>query len=159
GIQGQNVNGFYVMGPGSYSPGFPGVGPTFETLRVKESGAGPTTNSMTYILPAPLSRAEMDNLPLYGLFLQRLACPQLPPNPPAGSASNTRPDPAMPYNPYITVDYVEFVWPNDAAKFSRDESGGHKSALPVWSRFSSGRNQPFAANNDQQRYQIPKPPL
>jgi hypothetical protein len=113
GTPGQNVNGFYVLGP-NYTPGFPGAQQPFETLKVQESVIGSLTNSMTYKLPAGapgpiLTGAQLKQLPPYGLLLQRLACPQLPPNPPAGSPPGTPPNPSTPYNPYITIDYVDSV--------------------------------------------------
>jgi hypothetical protein len=162
GVPAQNVNGFYVLGP-NYTPGFPGAPQPFETLKVQDSTIGSVTNSMTYKLPpgAPgpiLTGAQLKQLPPYGMLLQRLACPHLPPNPPAGSAPGMPPSPNAPYNPYITVDYLDAVQAYDGVKFSSDEAGGH-NAPPVTQRFSWGRRQPYAANKFEQMAQRPNPVL
>jgi hypothetical protein len=149
------VNGFYVLGPNYNPPAtaprpFP---PGFETL---------VTPNMTYKLPPPaniLTSQFLKNLPPYGLFLQRLACPHLPPNPPAGSPPGAPPNPNAPYNPYITIDYLDSVPSYDGVRFSSNEPNTGHTAPSFSQRFSWGRRQPYAANRFEQMAQRPSPPL
>jgi hypothetical protein len=85
------------------------------------------------------------------ILLRRLACPHLPPNAPELPGYDRH----RPYNPYVTVDYVENVPFNDGRQF--DSQGPH-TPPPMHDRFSSGRTQPFAAHLTQQRRQVTKPP-
>jgi hypothetical protein len=93
GVPGDNL-GYYVLGPRPL-PGGPDL-----------------------TMPdAPLSyNTELD--PVYNqptLLLRRLACPHLAPNPPPGGILN----PALPYNPYVTVDYMEKVPVNIGSSIGR----------------------------------------
>jgi hypothetical protein len=137
--------GFYVLGP-KYD--FPGTDPSRPnaTLRAQEGpGAG-----LTYSLP---NTTALSPPPSHALLLRRLACPLLPPNPatPGGAV-----DPTQPYNPYVTVDYLDGVATNDAV--AADSQGPH-NATPVAQRVSWGRKQPYAADASQQLAQQPAPAL
>src|SRR5262249_52243524 len=82
-----------------------------------------------------------------------------PPNPdPTTGVVN----PALPYNPYITVDYAENVTLNDGLRYT-DAADRGAAGVPGWpTRFSWGRYQPYAANNQgaakQWVKQTPNPP-
>jgi hypothetical protein len=65
------------------------------------------------------------------VYLRRLANPHLPPNPNPLQA-NGSPDPS--YNPFITVDFMENIRPNDGT------TTGYSSI---------GKTQPYAAHNTQ----------
>ncbi len=105
---GQDRLGFYVVGPEALTLGSV-IGPTYETPRLRYEAS--------------------DNPRPPALLLRRLACPLLPPNPRVvGSFTIWNQD--LPYNPYITVDYLDQVpryHPTDAQRAS-------------W-----GRKQPYAA--------------
>ena len=79
------------------------------------------------------------------ILLRRLACPHLPPNPLPGQPAA----PGQPYNPYVTVDYMENVRPNS----------GNPAAPGFATRASEGRNQPYAAHASQHARQASGPPL
>jgi hypothetical protein len=141
-----NLNGFYVLGPSNPKwNAFEGVGGNpLSTLQVKDQQTtitGTTPSSMSYVTPV----GQNPNGPptAYGLFLQRLACPALPP---AG--------PGIPYNPYITVDYMEVLQVNNAIQYT--QTGQNQAYKPATSRVSYGRNQPYAADKSQQKAQNPK---
>jgi hypothetical protein len=68
-------------------------------------------------------------------LLRRLACPHLPPNPLPGQPV----DPGQPYNPYVTVDYMENVRLNS----------GNPASPRFATRASEGRKQPYAAHSSQ----------
>jgi hypothetical protein len=113
------------------------------TLRRSEmSYRVPAVNPATYSLPQP------------SVLLRRLACPYLPPNPAPGQPLN----PALPYNPYVTVDYIFKVFPHYAAKVSPDGPDEPPPPRPE-QRFSVGRRQPYAGHAAHQRNQQPTPPL
>jgi hypothetical protein len=165
-------SGFYVLGP---KYGFPGVSDSdpsqvFATLCVKDIPAPNAPNNQAYQAPFQqyrnsmvyepglLTQAAPNNDPgqfaqntKHTLFLRRLCCPGLPPNPtPDDPAYN----PNLPVNPYVTVDYVENVPVNDGVQL--DSNGVHAAMVPKQNRFSMGRNQPYAADRSQQ---VPQKPV
>ncbi len=93
----------------------------------------------------------------HAVVLQRLACPLLPPNPPAGPSPIFPPaiDPTLPYNPYVTVDVLPHVRVNDAVRYLKsprpgvipptDRSLDPTKYKPVAQRRSQGRKQPYAS--------------
>ncbi len=100
-------------------------------------------------------------LPNYApsVFLQRLAFPQLPPQP-----DPTRGD----YNPFITVDYVENIPIHDAVLYDsvnrRDGAMGRSQRQALEARYSYGRRQPFKAAREigqsfPQRQEPNPPPI
>jgi hypothetical protein len=103
-------------------------------------------------LPATLLTTDMTFQVLPGqqllsptVLLRRLACPHLPPN--------DAPNDSL-YNPYVTVDYMEKVPLNDGRSFSFD---GRVFPMPMPSRFSVGRPQPYAGYLTVRTNQRPLP--
>jgi hypothetical protein len=95
--------GFYLLGPrlpGGAAVAFPGTGP-------------PTPPVATLSSPSMRIPAAIPFPPT--LILRRLACPHFRENDP------TRPgyDPALPYNPFVTVDYMERVEPDSLHSYGR----------------------------------------
>lgn len=83
------------------------------------------------------------------ILLQRLANPYLPHNPindPAVLLTGDAPVPNSPYNPYITIDYVNNIKPQHAV--GRTDSGSTADHDPVENRHSYGKLQPYAGVND-----------
>jgi hypothetical protein len=80
------------------------------------------------------------------LVLRRLACPHLEPNPPPGGTLDRN----KPYNPYVTVDYMDYVCaehadhpvPNQRIRANNQDIPGNESR-----RRSDGRSQPYIATN------------
>jgi hypothetical protein len=121
--------GFYVLGPPSK---FPGNNPNAPQATVQ-------LPTMTYTVPAAnviLNAANPQaGLPQFTLALQRLACPTLPPQPNPGAPA---------YNPYITVDYLEYI-----PSYNGLLNVGGKAATPNYANmYAWGRKQPFAAFSD-----------
>jgi hypothetical protein len=154
GANGKN-EGFYVLGPHDdfpvdpLNPGNNPAAPPQATLRVRDQVVNGYQSSMTYDWPVATPLLLGAPLPKHTLLLRRLACPFLPPNPPyLGAPLNPGP-----FNPYITVDYLEDVPSNDGIKY--DATGSQRGGLlyPISSRASYGRNQPYAAHVSQQNSQ------
>jgi hypothetical protein len=127
----QTNNGFYVLGPANKYESNPPPGITglqLATFQVQDNpGSG-----MTYTYPVGPVPTNLTS----AVLLQRLACPYLPPNPtPPGTA-------ASPYNPYITVDYVDNVLANQAVQY---DNAGNPQMSP--NPASVGRMQPYAADS------------
>ena len=150
GTPGSN-NGFYLL-----SPAITETGPKqFENNPFTPLQSGGSSypfatlqrHEMSYILPLPANTtmANLASSTQTSVLLRRLACPNLDPNPATyGGTVN----PNLPYNPYITVDYVLGVPTNFGAKV--DEKGNSPAAnqTPVQKRWSWGRTQPYAANSN-----------
>ncbi len=121
------AQGFYVAGPPAPSPGQSAwePGPSFSARRL----AG-----LTY--QTPVAPGQSTPPPAPTVLLRRLACPALPyqPDPSLDSA-------AHPYNPFVTVDYMDNVHLNNA--LSNTGAGYLDDPPPVESRFSVGRGQPY----------------
>jgi hypothetical protein len=145
--------GFYVLGPKYAFP--PGSDPSknFATLCVKDSGPAPpgqVRNSLVYEYPKANDPAQVGP---HTVLLRRLCCPGLPPNPTPDDPNH---NPALPVNPYVTVDYLENVPTHDGVRI---DSNGPHPATPIEQRFSVGKNQPYAAHGSQVRPQKPLVPL
>lgn len=133
GVPGTVPQAFYVIGPDA-AP-FPAAG-------------GPTSEALNYSTPQlsvirPGGSGGFNNQAV--VMLQRLACPHLPPNPapdPAAPQNFLPVDPALPLNPYITIDYV------DLSGFAAGGPGTpypiNDSAAPNEEKYSIGKRQPFA---------------
>ncbi len=136
--------GFYVLGPKYAFPSTAGATPTppQATLQLKDQMIGGVRSAMTYNIPNTTAPAAY---PKHTLFLRRLACPYLAEDNNFASAT---------YNPYVTVDYVENVQPNDAV--ANDAAGVHTPTV-IDQRVASGRKQPYAAHLTQQAPQNPNP--
>jgi hypothetical protein len=108
---GDHTTGYYVLGS---TQAFPMLAPTAQS------------RFLTYRGPAP----GMGSSTPPTILLRRLACPNMPPNDPRLAGY----DPTLPYNPYVTVDYMENVALNVV--------GGANLA-------SQGRKQPYAGRASQ----------
>ena len=86
------------------------------------------------------------------VLLRRLACPMLPWQPNAAKDSLE-----TPYNPYVTVDYVENIALNNGA--SNSGTGRVGPARPLAKRHSQGRAQPYNGHPQYNLQQAPKPAL
>lgn len=86
------------------------------------------------------------------VLLQRLANPYLPFNPVPEAIPNTvnfageTNNPALPYNPYITIDYVDNVVAQHAVQHNSTSS---PDTVPVEQRMSFGKMQPYASVNNK----------
>jgi hypothetical protein len=158
--------GYYVLAPEVAFPGG-GVKPSLMRpemsydVRPQDSNNGLPTTDVNSADPAKNCQPTV--------ILQRLLCPYLPPNyqgmenefPPTNRESvdlqqaqgaNVYPPPAQaqydpnkPYNPYITVDYMEDVWVNDArTNIGKSNRQGGTAQTPVTSRHSNVRKEPYA---------------
>ena len=135
--------GFYVLGPPNPAPGISAWNPgaAFGTMRTPalhyqfRIGANPVTSP-----PRPT------------VMLRRLACPHLPWQPRSANDS-----PQTPYNPYVTVDYVEDIALNNGA--TNNGIGFFGRPRPLDKRFSQGRTQPYNANPQFNLQQVPVPAL
>jgi hypothetical protein len=144
--------GFYVLGPDGFLGPIAGLGG-------KNNNPGlPVTSqvqSMGYTVPAGKGVTSAQLTPV--VLLRRLACPGLPPNPTLNAATGTPNaiNPALPYNPYITVDYVEFA-PGEVHDARLQTAAGAQT--PNTNTFHSrGRTQPYTAGANQRWKQTPNP--
>src|SRR5260370_29794459 len=86
------------------------------------------------------------------VLLRRLACPGLPWQP-----DPTRDPILFPYNPYVTVDYVENLTLNRGN--TNTGAGFANTPTPLPERFSTGRAQPYDGNPLVNLQQVPVPAL
>lgn len=151
-----NNNGFYLVGPGTAgTPTIPEGATTGPVL--------PATNPLNFPTPQ-LSDGNMtqgeritrggtpftDNADnRSAILLQRLANPYLPHNPindsavlAAGEMNST----TLPYNPYITIDYVSNIVVQRAVH--NNSAGPDSSYQTVTDRRSYGKLQPYASMNE-----------
>src|SRR5207245_765451 len=125
-------NGFYVVGPTVDFQG--GNGSFTPTLQ---------SPAMGFTVPGPLDDTPGSPKPSksqgYGIYLQRLACPGLPP----------QNDAKVPYyNPYITVDYIPGLNPNYAfTKINNKPQSGTSNSVDIKHRASFGRTQPYGGDS------------
>jgi hypothetical protein len=116
---------------------------------------GPQQVSMAYTIPqGAMTEDQIGRQANYRhvVLLRRLANPYLPPNDPATPATYVN---TLPPNPYITVDYMDWVPSHDAVgRFSNQQSRQPRTTtnrtgytLPE-ERFSVGRVQPYTAQAD-----------
>jgi hypothetical protein len=141
----QASNGRYVGEPGG-TQGFYVLGPSTSYLARANPNLPATllTPDLSYSVPAnPIAQRPT-------LLLRRLACPHLRPNAPG--LPNY--EPKEPYNPYVTVDYMEEVPSNDGLIF--DAQGRH-FPHDMYERYSYGRKQPYAAHRNLRRQQFLNP--
>lgn len=122
--------------PSATNVGFFVLGPTQTTFLGGRDPSFPVTHrSPEMSIITPPDPVE----PTVTVLLRRQAIPQLPPNPPIGGAY----DPSLPYNPFITVDYLDGlpVWDNRAYNVL-----GPILMPPATTSFNTfGRRQPYAA--------------
>jgi hypothetical protein len=134
-----NQDGYYVVASDTDIQGLnPPVQPTNRVPTV----ANPPTG-LRYSVPM-VNEGQPIPRPTHTVILQRLLCPVLPPNPVPGGAV----DPNLPFNPYVTVDYVTGVQTQDGVKVLRPlipmTPAPHTPPTPD-QRASKGRIQPMAA--------------
>ncbi|HEX4592200.1 MAG TPA: hypothetical protein VH120_19860, partial [Gemmataceae bacterium] len=124
---------------------------------------GTVWNGLTYPAPAapPSSTGTLPDA-VHAIMLRRLACPYLDPNPIDLNAPVVpgQPPPLLfpdkPFNPYITVDYMNNVPTYDAVKNLHSTAGKATPNYPPQNqngtytprnqRYSVGRRQPYAAS-------------
>ncbi len=135
--------GFFVLGPTMTTPT---VTPTsYQTPGLANSGT-----AMAYTVPNP----NGDTAPLAPtVLLRRLANPNVAPQPNPAAAG---------YNPYVTVDYIDMskvtgTTINDGRKYISTGNNGNYVAA-VTSRYSFGRQQPYAGIAAQWKQQAPATP-
>ncbi len=121
------AQGFYVAGPPLPAPGEAAWEPGSAIAANRLAGL----TYQTAVAPGQTTPASAPTV-----LLRRLACPALP----------YQPDPTLdpaahPYNPYVTVDYMDNVHLNNA--LSNTGAGYFDDPPPVPSRFSVGRTQPY----------------
>jgi hypothetical protein len=131
GVNGQNY-GFYLLGPIDNETG--------NALQVPGAGLRNTLSrrEMQFAIPPDAPKEAFKPT----ILLRRLACPHLPPNP---DTKAVEPGDSSPYNPYVTIDYMEDVFDN-------------LTATPPGQRFSVGRRQPYASSGGSTNAQVSNPP-
>jgi hypothetical protein len=131
--------------------------------------ANKPNNAMEYLLTVPTSGGGIGGLggqdfSQHVVLLRRLANPYMLPNDPNNdpTLANFNPNlpafnPLLPANPYITVDYMDYVPAFDAVNRSTTDTttarspkagnppSGANSYDPIGYRFSVGKVQPFAS--------------
>jgi hypothetical protein len=136
--------GFYVLGPAD--------GTIPSTLATQQFSAAPGS-VMTYAVPLTDPNANFPNAAGIQptILLQRLANPNLPYQPVATAAN---------YNPYVTVDYVDMTKVPATVNDARTYTLNAKVAPPDPStRFSYGRNQPYAGSTLLRQQPNPANPM
>jgi len=129
-------NGFYVVGPPADFQG--GNGSFTPTLQADSMSV--VINSAPDDTPGFPIPSKSQN---YGIYLQRLACPALPPQDKAYLPN---------YNPYVTVDYIPGL--NPAYAFTTIKTrpqAGSSNAVPITNRASFGRTQPYGGDSKNAR--------
>src|SRR5262249_18202394 len=115
-------------------------------------GYGNTFDSgLTYRLPddstSITTTLQAANLPKYAMLLRRLACPGMPPNPTAPGTAT------QPYNPYITVDYVDQFQPFDGVNNINNTTyptgSPNHTRTAAGSCSSTGKKEPYASISAQ----------
>jgi hypothetical protein len=145
-------DGFYVLGP--ERDFVDGDGSFVPTVKIHDQGAA-SKNKLTYVYGnAPTASVPSGAQLPHIIALQRLACPMMrenPINPTTGQPVN----PALPANPFITVDYLTNVPTNDAVKLIPNQTPGDPAGSknptnqPLARRQSFARLQPYAASLDR----------
>jgi hypothetical protein len=162
--------GFVLVGPQSYNGGTPHMVGGAPVEFVPNTGAAPWNgmiagnafgagSTMEYALGSMPAATDLEN-PMFmqpfrqhAVLLRRLANPYLQPNPPPGGPLN----PALPFNPYITVDVMNYVPAYDAvtrgAGDTADRTGKGAGATTstagfedITNRYSVGKVQPYAGS-------------
>ncbi|MBL8821144.1 MAG: hypothetical protein JNJ77_01055 [Planctomycetia bacterium] len=156
-------NGFYLVGPATPNPTPP---PAFLPQPPDGATIGapvPPTDPLNFPTPhhsdvgmiqseriaKTSGRFPDDEVNRSAIILQRLANPYLPHNPlndPAVQLTGEMHDSGLPYNPYITIDYVSHIRINHAV--SRTDSGSTADYDPVVNRTSIGKHQPYTSMNE-----------
>jgi hypothetical protein len=138
GTSGGNV-GLYMIGPPTASTPFPSTGTPNPAVPQVTLGDA----HMTYVFPLPMTNQTAPPPPT--ILLRRLACPDLPANPATfgGTTSTT-----TPYNPYITVDYVDLTNVGPVADLATNDLNGNPGPGPANApnTQSYGKTQPYESN-------------
>jgi hypothetical protein len=154
------VRGFYLVapptgnyqGPAGANPNMQAADPGFFSAPRDPHRFGiHRASQMYYPVDATLT---VTHVPRPLILLRRLANPGLPYN-------NTKADPTR-YNPYVTVDFVDFgAYPgqiNDGRLYTTDGPVAAGNVTPMPQRHSWGRPQPYAAEVTLWHRQQPQPP-
>jgi hypothetical protein len=143
-----NQNGFCVLGPEQNFPGQDAnndPGTIAATIRVKPQASVIDPNVPCTLQVQATGNAQTDidsNTQPVAIHLRRLANPYLPPNDPLEPSFN----PALPPNPYVTVDRQEQVPVNNNVRFT---SAGPVNPPPDPADSASlGRPHPFVGAAD-----------
>jgi hypothetical protein len=142
-----NPNSPYEDYPEAPERGWYVIGPSLELPRDPKAPQGtPPTARGTLKSPGMRyqdQRGAMNEEPRPpSVLLRRLAVPHLPPNPEGPGAAF---DPNLPYNPYITVDYVEMQGGQQGGQQVNMLNNGDPIVSPMQQRASWGRSQVYAA--------------
>jgi hypothetical protein len=141
-----STGGNWTFGPQPPNPASPTpTSVTTITAGVPGNGA---TNSLTYNNIIPLANAIGGNrrgMNHNVILLRRLANPYLPPNDP--TVNTTYNNPKGPINPYITVDFMDYVPSTDQILMANNSAVKRKSGAGGYpsNPASLGKVQPYAA--------------
>lgn len=138
---GPGGQGYFLIGPRDQFPA-PAMAPVVNTLNVTDPPnplpAGPV-NSLIYDAGVPSGANLTTQVGTSSvILLRRLVNPYLP----------AQPDPTVqttPYNPYMTVDYLENVPVRDRAEYDDKDKRGTGLPFPTSNLPSIGRRHPYAA--------------
>lgn len=151
--------------PFEFNPLNPGMGkprPVWNSMVVSQAPNPKSTtkqNSLTYFAtggvgmgPPTRGNLQNDTYKRHLVALQRLAVPTLPPNDPASSTFNAM----NPINPYVSIDYMGEVPAFDSVNRAAGQPKQPMPAqhVPMGSRFSVGKVQPYAGSAAQMTYNM-----
>jgi hypothetical protein len=129
--------GFYVLGPNTTF--IAGADPTLPTTY--------KSSSLTYKIPANAAGAALVANQKPTILLRRLLYPSQPPNPalpPGTGGALGNYDPTIgPYNPYITIDFLESVQAIEGRSYNTTGGAIMPAALAMNQRSTVGRRQPY----------------
>jgi len=157
------LQGMFVIGPGAAYPSSNTPAPVAD-LQISDTAhsASSTTAPVTgptplfYTVPLTTDPATAAAVP-QTILLQRLACPYIDWNDPNDPIGKQTYNAALPYNPYVTIDYLALKTLNDRVTVT---STGKRNNPPPTSTDvtqcnSVGRTQPYAANQLADQKQNP----
>jgi hypothetical protein len=107
-------------------------------------------NALSYkVQTPPTGDTTLYRTTRHSAMLRRLACPYIDPNP-IDPRTGQLVNPAKPFNPYVTVDYIDNIKFNDGVKYLKKGASNqpplNKAQTPQAQRFARGRRQPYAAS-------------
>ncbi len=137
---------FYPANPTRAMPAVPAA--WYGNMIQSAAPTGPSNqNSLGYreTIPATVANANRVDYKRHVILLRRLANPYVAPNDPADATYNN----TIPPNPFITVDYMDWVPAFDAIHRVANQpasrgSGGANGYTPIANRYAIGKAQPYA---------------